>query len=134
MTIFGHRAVGVVALALVMVVAACGGDGPAPPEALQPARQRPCHRRAFAAKTLAIHSIDVAVGARKLGVIRADVAVALSLAHHKAVGFDRRFPEVDFDALKPAGRRVLPVGAAGGARQDGMRNRPQPRQPVRPEG
>ncbi|MBW3627212.1 MAG: hypothetical protein KY412_06345, partial [Actinobacteria bacterium] len=50
-----------------------------------------------AAKTAALHSIDcrcqtrIAVAARKLGVIRADVAVALSLSlTHKAVGFDRR--------------------------------------------
>lgn len=87
--------------------------------ALQRARQRPCHRRALAAKTLAIHSIDVAVAARKLGVIRADVAVALSLAHHKAVGFDRRFPEVDFDALNlpaaeccPSAPRAAPARTA----------------------
>src|SRR5947207_9418335 len=52
-----------------------------------------------AAKTAAIHSIDarcqtrVAVAARKLGVIKADIAVALSLSlTHKAIGFDRRCP------------------------------------------
>src|SRR5215471_21031207 len=50
-----------------------------------------------AAKTAAIHSIDarcqtrIAVAARKLGIITADIAVALSLSlTHKAVGFDRR--------------------------------------------
>jgi len=33
-------------------------------------------------------------------LIRADVAVALSLSlTHKAIGFDRRVPEVDIDAL-----------------------------------
>src|SRR5262245_8126956 len=60
-----------------------------------------------AAKTAAIHSVDcrcqtrIAVAARKTGVIRADVAVALSLSMtHKAIGFDRRMPEVtDFDTL-----------------------------------
>lgn len=50
-----------------------------------------------AAKTAAIHSVDcrcqtrAAVAARKLGLIRADHAVALSLSvTHKAIGFDRR--------------------------------------------
>src|SRR5207247_8627975 len=59
-----------------------------------------------AAKTAAIHSIDarcqtrIAVAARKLGIIKADVAVALSLSlTHKAIGFDRRMPDVDFDSL-----------------------------------
>jgi hypothetical protein len=42
----------------------------------------------------------IAVAARKLGLIKADIAVALSLSlTHKAVGFDRRMPEIDFDAL-----------------------------------
>src|SRR5262245_39207426 len=59
-----------------------------------------------AAKTAAIHSIDcrcqtrVAVAARKLGHIEADVAVALSLSMtQKSIGFDRQIPAVDFDAL-----------------------------------
>ena len=57
-----------------------------------------------AAKTAATHSdarcqTRIAVAARKLGVIKADVAVALSLSlTHKAVGFNRRMSEVDFDA------------------------------------
>ena len=61
-----------------------------------------------AAKTAAIHSVDcrcqtrIAVAARKLSVIRADVAVALSLSlTHKAVGFDRAFPEVDGERPPP---------------------------------
>ena len=52
-----------------------------------------------AAKTAAIHSIDcrcqtrIAVAARKLGIITADHAVALSLSMtHKSVGFDRAHP------------------------------------------
>jgi uncharacterized ferredoxin-like protein len=92
-----------------------------------------------AAKTAAIHSIDcrcqtrVAVAARKLGVIRADVAVALSLSMtHKAVGFDRRMPDADFDTLDLAGTGTLPVGVEGQSRQSGARNRQQPRQPIRP--
>lgn len=87
-----------------------------------------------AAKTAAIHSIDcrcqarIAVAARKLGLIRADVAVALSLSlTHKAVGFDRHFPEVGFDALNLPRTGVLPLGAEGGARHAGVRNRQQPR-------
>ena len=94
-----------------------------------------------AAKTAALHSIDcrcqtrIAVAARKLGVIRADVAVALSLSlTHKAVGFDRRFPEVDFNALDPPSAGVLPIGAEGGARQEVIRNRQQPRHRLRSEG
>jgi uncharacterized ferredoxin-like protein len=91
-----------------------------------------------AAKTAALHSVDcrcqtrIAVAARKLGVIRADVAVGLSLSvTHKAVGFDRRFPEVDFDALEPASTGTLPVAIEGAARHGGARNRQQPRRPLR---
>jgi uncharacterized ferredoxin-like protein len=92
-----------------------------------------------AAKTAALHSIDcrcqtrVAVAARKLGVISAEVAVALSLSvTHKAVGFDRRMPEVDFDSLDLPGTGTLPIGIAGAARSGGARNRQQPRHPARP--
>jgi uncharacterized ferredoxin-like protein len=90
-----------------------------------------------AAKTAAIHSIDcrcqtrVAVAARKLGIIRADIAVALSLSMtHKAVGFDRQFPEVDFDALEFEPTDTLPVGIPGEARYGGARNRQAPRRPL----
>lgn len=92
-----------------------------------------------AAKTAAIHSIDCrcqtrsAVAARKLGVITAEHAVALSLSMtHKAVGFDRRFPEVDFDTLDLPTTGTLPVGIEGAARHGGIRNRQQPREPIRP--
>lgn len=91
-----------------------------------------------AAKTAAIHSIDCrcqtrsAVAARKLGVISADHAVALSLSMtHKAVGFDRRFPEVDFDTIHLPPTGTLPIGVEGAARYGGIRNRQQPRQPIR---
>jgi len=87
-----------------------------------------------AAKTAAIHSIDcrcqtrIAVAARKLGIIRADIAVGLSLSlTHKAVGFDRGFPDVDFDALDLPPTHTLPVGVPGASRYDGARNRQQPR-------
>src|SRR5207248_9845971 len=81
-----------------------------------------------AAKTAALHSIDcrcqtrVAVAARKLGVITADHAVALSLSMtHKAVGFDRRMPEVDFDALDLPSTGTLPLGVPGAGREGGAR-------------
>ncbi|MBF8299066.1 MAG: hypothetical protein HW397_115 [Dehalococcoidia bacterium] len=58
-----------------------------------------------AAKTASLHNIDcrtqtrVAVAARKLGIIKADVAVALSLSlTHKSLGFDKPMPEVDFES------------------------------------
>src|SRR6266566_2212892 len=91
-----------------------------------------------AAKTAAIHSIDcrcqtrVAVAARKLGLIQAEHAVALSLSMtHKAVGFDRPMPQADFDNLDlpPTGTR--PVGVPGATRHGGARNRQAPRQPIR---
>jgi uncharacterized ferredoxin-like protein len=92
-----------------------------------------------AAKTAAIHSIDcrcqtrVAVAARKLGIIQADIAVALSLSMtHKSVGFDRRMPDVEFDSLEYAPTNTLPVAAEGGARYGGARNRQQPRRAIEP--
>src|SRR5215212_3728475 len=91
-----------------------------------------------AAKTAAIHSIDcrcqtrVAVAARKTGVIRADIAVALSLSiTHKAIGFDRKMPSVeDFDALAYPPTNTLPTAADDGARHDGARHRQHPRIPI----
>ena len=92
-----------------------------------------------AAKTAAIHSIDcrcqtrIAVAARKLNIIHADLAVALSLSlTHKAVGFDRRITDVDFDALDLPATGTLPIGIEGAPRSDGARNRQQPRTPIRP--
>jgi uncharacterized ferredoxin-like protein len=91
-----------------------------------------------AAKTAAIHSIDarcqtrIAVAARKLSLIKADIAVALSLSlTHKAVGFDRRMPEIDFDALDLPTTGTLPVGVPGAAREGGARNRQEPRRSPR---
>jgi uncharacterized ferredoxin-like protein len=90
-----------------------------------------------AAKTAAIHSIDcrcqtrVAVAARKLALIQADVAVTLSLSMtQKAIGFDRRIPDVDVDTLDYPATNTLPVGVAGGERHGGTRNRQQPRRPL----
>jgi uncharacterized ferredoxin-like protein len=87
-----------------------------------------------AARTAALHAIDCrcqtrsAVAARKLGIIRADLAVALSLSMtHKAIGFDRRMPDVDVDALDYPPTGTLPVGVEGASRYDGARNRQQPR-------
>src|SRR3954469_14310281 len=93
-----------------------------------------------AAKTAAIHSIDarcqtrVAVAARKLRLIRAGAAVALSLSlSHKAVGFDRRMPDVDFDVLDLPETGTLPIGVPGAAREGGARNRQQGRGSTRPK-
>jgi uncharacterized ferredoxin-like protein len=90
-----------------------------------------------AAKTAALHSIDcrcqtrVAVAARKLGMIHADHAVALSLSMtHKAVGFDRSMPEIDFDSLEDSPTGTLPTAVTGAARNDGVRNRQQLRSPI----
>jgi uncharacterized ferredoxin-like protein len=82
-----------------------------------------------AAKTASINNVDcrcqtrVAVAARHLRVIAADVAVALSLSlTHKAEGFDRQIPAVDFDAT-PAGEAsapgLEPRATATGARSGG---------------
>jgi hypothetical protein len=46
---------------------------------------------------------------------------------HKAVGFDRRFPDVDFDTLDLEPTGTLPVAVDGAARHGGIRNRQQPR-------
>ena len=93
-----------------------------------------------AAKTAAIHSIDcrcqtrIAVAARKLGIITADIAVGLSLSlTHKSVGFDRRIAEVEVDTLDYPPTGTLPVGVEGGERHGGIRTRQQPRRPVREE-
>ena len=93
-----------------------------------------------AAKTAAIHSIDcrcqtrIAVAARKLEVIRADIAVGLSLSlTHKAVGFDRRIEPVDFDTIDLPATGTLPIGIDGATRAGGARNRQQPRSAIRPE-
>lgn len=75
-----------------------------------------------AAKTASLLGIDarcqtrVAVAARKIGIIEADVAVALALSvTHKNLGFDRSMPAVDFDApeqtaLMPTGTRPVVEG------------------------
>jgi uncharacterized ferredoxin-like protein len=87
-----------------------------------------------AAKTAALLSVDcrcqtrVAVAARKLGVIKSDVAVGMSLSlTHKAAGFDRRFPDVDFDSLDLPSTGTLPVAAGSGIREGGARHKQRPR-------
>lgn len=91
-----------------------------------------------AAKTAALNSIDcrcqtrVATAARKLELIQAEHAVALSLSMtHKAIGFDRRMPEVDYDALDLPGTGTLPLAVKGATRHGGARNKQQPRHPQR---
>lgn len=68
-----------------------------------------------AAKAASLHSLDtrcqtrIAVAARKLGLIQAEIAVALSMTvTHKNPGFDARMPSVDFDA---EGMPEAPTGA-----------------------
>jgi hypothetical protein len=73
----------------------------------------------------------VAVAARKLGLIQADHAVALSLSMtHKAVGFDRAMPDEDFDNLDLEPTGTQPTGVPGAVRQGGARNRQEPRMPI----
>jgi uncharacterized ferredoxin-like protein len=62
-----------------------------------------------AARTASLLGVDtrcqtrVAVAARKLGLISADIAVALSVSvTHKNLGFDRAMPQIDFDAPSAA--------------------------------
>jgi len=72
-----------------------------------------------AAKSASLYNIDtrcqtrIAVAARKLGLIEAEIAVALSMTvTHKNPGFDATIPAIDFDAPEavtgpPTG--VLPI-------------------------
>lgn len=72
-----------------------------------------------AAKAASLNNVDtrcqtrIAVAARKLGLIDAEVAVGLSMSvTHKNVGFDNRMPTVDFDAAELAhlpGTGTIPV-------------------------
>ena len=90
-----------------------------------------------AARTASLHAIDcrtqtrVASAARKTGVIESEHAVALSLSMTaKAIGFDRRMPDVDFDSVEAASTGTLPVAVTGAVRQGGARNRQRPRRPT----
>jgi uncharacterized ferredoxin-like protein len=75
-----------------------------------------------AAKAASLNNVDtrcqtrIAVAARKLGLIEAEVAAALSMSvTHKNVGFDNRMPAVDFDAHELAnlpGTDTIPVKRA----------------------
>ena len=70
-----------------------------------------------AAKAASLYNVDtrcqtrIAVAARKLGFIQAEIAIALSMTvTHKNPGFDANMPAVDFDAPEPGPRTgVLPV-------------------------
>ncbi|MBI4197953.1 MAG: hypothetical protein HY533_02450 [Chloroflexi bacterium] len=88
-----------------------------------------------AAKTASLHNIDcrtqtrIAVAARKLGIIKADIAVALSLSlTHKNLGFDRTMPQIDFEAPEVkslSSTNTLPRASEGGQHAGG-RHRQQP--------
>lgn len=77
-----------------------------------------------AVKTASINNIDtrcqtrIAVAARKLGFIEADIAVALSMSlTHKNPGFDNAMPKVDFEASEYAdlpATGVSPIKTAEG--------------------
>jgi len=89
-----------------------------------------------AAKTAAIHSIDcrcqtrIAVAARKLNIIAADIAVGLSLSlTHKAIGFDRKLPDVAVDSLDLPGTGTRPI-AKNPEQPATTRSRQQPRHPI----
>lgn len=94
-----------------------------------------------AAKTASLNNIDcrtqtrIAVAARKLGIIKADVAVALSLsATHKNVGFDNTMPAVDFASAEIAALPVtqtLPVAAESGVKSGGRHKQQLVSRPVR---
>ena len=73
----------------------------------------------------------VAVAARQLGLIHADVAVALSMTY-EAIGFDRRMPDVDPTTLDYSSTGTLPVGVEGAERYGGVGNRQEPRRPIPP--
>ncbi|HVB15699.1 MAG TPA: ferredoxin domain-containing protein, partial [Stellaceae bacterium] len=69
-----------------------------------------------AAKAASLYNVDtrcqtrIAVAARKLGLIRSEVAVALSMSvTHKNPGFDARMPAADFDAAETP---MAPTGTA----------------------
>lgn len=77
-----------------------------------------------AAKAASLYSVDtrcqtrIAVAARKLGLIQAEIAVALSMTvTHKNPGFDIRMPAPDFDAseaITAPATGTLPVKTAAG--------------------
>ncbi len=47
------------------------------------------------------HRPILAVAARHNGIIEADISIGLSLSMtHKAAGFDRKMPAIDFDAIE----------------------------------
>ena len=90
-----------------------------------------------AARTAAINAIDcrcqtrVATAARKLGLITAEVAVALSLSvTHKAIGFDRRMPDIDFDTLDLSATGTLPIAKANTSGRAKPRAQQQPRHSI----
>ncbi len=94
-----------------------------------------------AVKTVAQNGIDcrcqsrIVTAARKLGVIKADFGVSLSLSMTaKSVGYDRTIPTVDFDSVTHPSTGTLPIGEKGAGRYGGARNRQQPRNPLRPQG
>jgi uncharacterized ferredoxin-like protein len=92
----------------------------------------------FAVRTVTANGIDVRCqsrivsAARKLGLIKADLGVSLSMSMTpKSVGYDRSIPTPDFESLPYEATGVLPIGEKGAGRHGGARNRQQPRNPIR---
>ncbi|MGH8985899.1 MAG: DUF2148 domain-containing protein [Acidimicrobiia bacterium] len=92
-----------------------------------------------AARTASLHAIDcrcqtrIAVAARKLDIIRADLAVGLSLSMtHKAIGFDRRIPDIAVDTLDLPPTGTLPIARTPDAPEQ-PRTRQAPRHPIQPD-
>ena len=89
-----------------------------------------------AAKTAALHSVDcrcqtrIAVAARKLGVIHADVAVGLSLSSPTRPSASTGASRKSTSTASTSTTGTLPVGGTGTSRHDGDRNRQQPRNPI----
>lgn len=106
-----------------------------PPASFRAGMRSVAHQ-AIAIGRASAHSIDcrcqtrVAVAARKLEVITADHAVALSLSlTHKAVGFDRRFPRSTSmpSTCPPPGRSLLGPKAALATAASGIVSSPADR-------
>lgn len=94
-----------------------------------------------AAKTAALLSVDcrcqtrIATAARKLGIIKSDIAVGMSLSlTHKSIGFDKAIPGVDFDSLDLPGTGTFPIAAATGERYGGARHKQQSRRATEARG
>jgi hypothetical protein len=87
-----------------------------------PQRVHPVAAAAFHAR-LDEHRPSTSGRRGQRGLITAAHAVAPSLsATHEAIGFDRRMPDIDHDALDLPATGTLPVAVPGAVRHGGARN------------